>query len=255
KYPPPLTEMLKDAHGRRKAVLDLGCGTGAWLADIVTDFPHVEAVGVDRKPPQITTEVDDINLGLEHFYGKFDVVGARLISAGVKDYGGLVDQISRILHSDGLAVICECDFHVYNEQLEAFPPLKSLTLCSPSLPTVARLLGYLRRCLQARGGHVDAAFFLRQWIDQHHAFREVVHRDVYIPLCPFMRGTSEDARQQRSIAMYAREDASITSGRSLLLKSDLPKDQVDGLISQARQELAECRTPCFMRLQCVYARK
>jgi hypothetical protein len=29
------------------------------------------------------SEVDDINLGLEHFYGDFNVVHARLISSGV----------------------------------------------------------------------------------------------------------------------------------------------------------------------------
>ena len=30
------------------------------------------------------SEVDDINLGLEHFYGDFNVVHARLISSGVR---------------------------------------------------------------------------------------------------------------------------------------------------------------------------
>lgn len=29
------------------------------------------------------SEVDDLNLGLEHFYGDFDVVHARLICTGV----------------------------------------------------------------------------------------------------------------------------------------------------------------------------
>lgn len=32
---------------------------------------------------QIRSEVDDINLGLEHFYGDFNVVHAQLISSGV----------------------------------------------------------------------------------------------------------------------------------------------------------------------------
>lgn len=31
------------------------------------------------------SEIDDINLGLEHFYGDFNVVHAQLISAGVSD--------------------------------------------------------------------------------------------------------------------------------------------------------------------------
>lgn len=37
-------------------------------------------VGCDR------SEVDDINLGLEHFYGDFNVVHARLVSSGVSSF-------------------------------------------------------------------------------------------------------------------------------------------------------------------------
>ncbi len=32
---------------------------------------------------QYRSEVDDINIGLQHFYGEFNVVHARLISSGV----------------------------------------------------------------------------------------------------------------------------------------------------------------------------
>ncbi|EJD54471.1 hypothetical protein AURDEDRAFT_110104 [Auricularia subglabra TFB-10046 SS5] len=261
KYPPPLIDVLQDdPQGPQKAVLDLGCGTGAWLADVATDFPHVDAVGVDLVPPQITyspNNVDDINLGLEHFYGQFNVVSARLISAGIKDYAGLVDQISRILRPDGLLVLGECDFRCYDEKMEIFPLPTSPAFCSPSVPAVARFIGHLRQCIRARGGHVDAASLLHRWISQHRAFRDIVHRDVYFPLCPFMKGDSAEARRQRKIGLYAREDvlAFIDSGRPLLLKSGVPQEEVDSLILRARQELADCRTPCFMRLQCVYARK
>jgi hypothetical protein len=30
------------------------------------------------------SEVDDVNLGLEHYYGDFNVVNARLVSGGVR---------------------------------------------------------------------------------------------------------------------------------------------------------------------------
>ena len=78
RYPAPLPEVLRPEPGLPKSVLDLGCGSGCWLLDVATDFPHTECVGVDlvpmqarRRPlpPNVRTEVDDINLGLEHFYG------------------------------------------------------------------------------------------------------------------------------------------------------------------------------------------
>jgi len=34
-------------------------------------------------PPNLRSEVDDINLGLEHYYGDFNVVHVRLVSSGV----------------------------------------------------------------------------------------------------------------------------------------------------------------------------
>src|SRR6201996_8927343 len=37
-----------------------------------------------RREHYCRSEVDDINLGLEHFYGDFNVVHARLISSGVR---------------------------------------------------------------------------------------------------------------------------------------------------------------------------
>ena len=53
------------------------------------------------------SEVDDINLGLEHFYGDFNVVHAQLISSGV---GSHFFQPYR----NGL---CTCDHLVLDQRL------------------------------------------------------------------------------------------------------------------------------------------
>ncbi|EJD50274.1 hypothetical protein AURDEDRAFT_58721, partial [Auricularia subglabra TFB-10046 SS5] len=267
-YPPLLLQVLRDdCQAPKKAVLDLGCGTGAWLAQVATDFPHVDAVGVDLVPrdPQMTSEIDDINLGLEHFYGElndaalhnFDVVNARLISAGVKDYARLIDQISRVLRPGGLVILREGDFRVYDEKRETFPLPQSSDFRSLAVPAVAHVVGHMRQSIQARGGHVEAASFLHLWMDQHAAFTDVVHHEVDLPLCPVFEGDSAEAKKQRNIGPSAQDDIQsfIESGRPLLLESDLTHDEVDDLLFRAGQELADCRRPCFMRLQCVYARK
>ncbi|KZW00512.1 S-adenosyl-L-methionine-dependent methyltransferase [Exidia glandulosa HHB12029] len=270
KYPAPLMDVLEDEpQGPQKAVLDLGCGTGAWLGDIAADFPHVDAVGVDLVPPQLTyvppnvrMEVDDINLGLEHFYGQFDVVNARLISAGIKDYAGLIDQMSRILRPHGLVILSECDFRVYNEDMEPFsltaPPAATTSAAAASEPpAVARYIGHMRKCIRARGGHVDAASLLHRWVSQHRSFTDVVYRDIYFPLSPFARGDSHEMRRQRKIGFLARDDslAFMESARPLVLKGGVPEEEADNLLVAARSELMEGRLPCYMRMQCVYARK
>ncbi|KAH9081813.1 hypothetical protein EDB83DRAFT_586306 [Lactarius deliciosus] len=88
-YPPPMAEVMNDTPWETKSVLDLGCGSGSWIMDVARDFPHCQAVAVDlvpmqsiKMPPNCRSEVDDINLGLQHFYGDFNVVHARLIASG-----------------------------------------------------------------------------------------------------------------------------------------------------------------------------
>ena len=54
------------------------------------EFPHARVVAVDLAPSAIddppqncTFELDDINRGLSHFYGQFDVVHMRTVGSGV----------------------------------------------------------------------------------------------------------------------------------------------------------------------------
>ncbi|KAH7105165.1 hypothetical protein BKA62DRAFT_767412 [Auriculariales sp. MPI-PUGE-AT-0066] len=302
KYPVPMYDVLRDDNDDnqnpdkpQKAVLDLGCGTGAWLADVAVDFPHVECVGVDLVPPQITyappnvrTEIDDINLGLEHFFGCFDVVQCRLICMGVKDYAGLVDQISRILRPGGLVILGECDFRVYTDKdgggfelyeslYESSAPKSTVPEASSSTssnsksgsslpveevsskkpPSVARFMQHVRTCAKARGGSLDAAMLLHRWVSQHRSFKEVVARDVYFPLAPFAKGDSSEAKRQRKIGRMCRDDtmAFLSSGRVLCLKGGIPGDVVDTLVTEAHAELAAAEIPVYLRLHCIYARK
>lgn len=59
---------------------------------MLKEFPHAEITGVDLVPPPLDpeqlpdnfrVEIDDINLGLAHFYGKFDVVHMRDVYLGI----------------------------------------------------------------------------------------------------------------------------------------------------------------------------
>lgn len=56
------------------------------------EFEHVEITAIDlvplplepeQLPDNLRVEVDDINLGLDHFYGRFDLVHMRSVYAGL----------------------------------------------------------------------------------------------------------------------------------------------------------------------------
>ncbi|KAJ7875172.1 hypothetical protein B0H14DRAFT_2258483, partial [Mycena olivaceomarginata] len=117
-----LPEILQDdPNEERKAALDLGCGSGARIMELARAYLYISVVGVDLVPIQASTipgncrfEVDDINLGLHHFYGDFNIVHMWRISSGIKNCVVLIDQISRILR--GGVLLDVIDFCLYDHR-------------------------------------------------------------------------------------------------------------------------------------------
>ncbi|KAE9409255.1 hypothetical protein BT96DRAFT_806961 [Gymnopus androsaceus JB14] len=274
KYPPGMDEvMADDVPGETKAVLDLGCGSGSWIMEAARDFSHCTAVAVDLvpmqsmyvksqsqtiettdprpsyMPPNLRSEVDDINLGLEHFYGDFNVVHARLISSGIKDYEGLVNHISMVLRPGGLIDLMEFDFHAYDEHYQRIE-LETSRIAGPWWP---RWLAFANLAARNRGGDVDAATYIHSWVANHRAFDNVHYREFWIPTSPWKTDSSFDMRMGASM----RDDilAFMKSGRPLLLGSGVPEDLVNEIQSNAEQELLAGKARFYIRVQCVHARK
>ncbi|KAF9011053.1 S-adenosyl-L-methionine-dependent methyltransferase [Cyathus striatus] len=257
KYAPPMQEvMADDVPGERKACLDLGCGSGCWIMDVARDFPSCDAVAVDlvpmqstSMPPNCRSEVDDINLGLEHFYGDFNVVHARLISSGIKDYKSLIDHISKVLRPGGMVDVSEFDFYAYDRNYQRIE-VGTHELGPPWWP---RWLAFANAAVRKVGGDTDAATHLYDWISKHPTFEQATYREFWLPVSPWMKG---DDFQQR-IGNGMRDDifAFMKSGRPLLLSTGLPEHILDLVEQEAVQELNEAREPQWIRLQCVYARK
>ncbi|KAI0050631.1 hypothetical protein FA95DRAFT_1603452 [Auriscalpium vulgare] len=281
-YAPPMDEVMAEGtHGDPKTVLDLGCGSGSWIMDVARDFPLSQCVAVDLVPMQamqvdsdslddvedddplpiifrempenVRSEVDDINLGLQHFYGDFNVVHARLISSGIKDYQTLIDHMCQTLRPDGLLDLYEFDFRVYDKDHR---PIFTDT-ASMNPPWFPRWMNFLNMAVRQRGGSPDAANMLYPWISQRTDVRDVVYREFYIPTAPFMSRREPDYHFKRSISETFRDDiySFLASGRPLLLGSGLAESLVDQLQDNARQELKEARTVTYVRLENVYARK
>ncbi|KAI3622658.1 hypothetical protein WG66_015915 [Moniliophthora roreri] len=257
KYAPCMDEiMANDTPGETKTILDLGCGSGSWIMEAARDYPHCGAVAVDLVPMQsvhlpanLRSEVDDINLGLEHFYGDFNVVHARLISSGIKDYEGLINHISMVLRPSGLMDLMEFDFHVYDDNYRRIE-LDTSRIAGPWWP---RWLTFLNFAARNRGGDVDAATYIHTWAARHHAFEDVQYREFWVPASPWRR----DSDFQIRMGVSMRDDilSFLKSGRPLLLGSGLPEDVVDELERNAVMELNCARARYYIRLQCVFARK
>ncbi|KAI9444949.1 hypothetical protein H4582DRAFT_2108727 [Lactarius indigo] len=249
-YPPPMAEVMDDTPWETKSILDLGCGSGSWIMEAARDFPHCQAVAVDLVPMQsmqhYRSEVDDINLGLQHFYGDFNVVHARLISSGIKDYPSLIDHISQCLPS-------RVRFRVYDSDFKPF----SLPTGIMEPPWFPRWMSFCNMAVRQRGGSPDASNMLYNWTLQHPAFDDVVYQEYFVPTAPFMSSDEPNYDFIRSISESFREDIQtfLRSGRPLLLGSGLPESLVDELQYRTDLELKEARTVSYIRVERVYARK
>lgn len=151
-------------------------------------------------PFNCRSEVDDINLGLQHFYDDYDFVHARLISSGVrppltwfntladstpqiKDFPALIHEIARALKPRGYVELMEFDFHAYDRKFQQI----SVPVGVLERPWWPRWLAYAEAAVNQRGGTPDAANHLREWVEKHGAFDEVIYQDHWIPTAPWYK--------------------------------------------------------------------
>jgi ubiquinone/menaquinone biosynthesis C-methylase UbiE len=127
-YVAPMDQAL-GMHGDGKRIIDIGTGTspeyhvqslmsgtGIWAVEMAREFPKAQVVGLDLVP-YATNELDlpsnlelvlgDCAQGLAYPDGHFDIVHARLIVGGIRDWKALLDEVVRITKRGGLMVFAE----------------------------------------------------------------------------------------------------------------------------------------------------
>ncbi|KAG8797031.1 hypothetical protein FRC17_007876, partial [Serendipita sp. 399] len=124
--------ILAKRDGYTPKVLDLGCGTGVWTIAMSKEYPHCDFVGIDLAPVPIESEnvpsncrfeLDDINNGLAHFHNTFDVVHARLIAGGLRDFRKSKEEIQKCLKPGGIVLWMDGDYDALSlDRVHYFPP-------------------------------------------------------------------------------------------------------------------------------------
>ncbi|CAE6395523.1 unnamed protein product [Rhizoctonia solani] len=289
-------EVLAPTEERQRMVLDLGCGPGAWTIQCATDFPHVEVLGVDLAPTSAIVppqncrfEIDDLNLGLEHFFGPtFDIVHARLLNSGVKDYAGLVDQVSRCLRPGGLVIFAEFDFRIWAEDHRLlippnfYTPLPTQGNTQPSLApgsgsaaglgssgrtsanaskvstvltkwAVPIWMATMSKCVRAKGGNIDAAALLKTWLREHPNYEDVQPRDLWAPLGPWKATQPNNWTQHPNFPAtgeMSRDNLiNLMRGARPLLYGWFSPEEVAALEEAALQELQAETNQMYIRVQ------
>jgi trans-aconitate methyltransferase len=95
-------------------------------------FPHALVLGVDMVPslldtdtfpPNLTFEVDDVNLRLNHFHGDeaFDLIHMRMAQSGIKDLDALLIDLQHCLKPGGLLIIIDMPPYLWDQFRNVIP--------------------------------------------------------------------------------------------------------------------------------------
>ncbi|PVF94107.1 S-adenosyl-L-methionine-dependent methyltransferase [Serendipita vermifera] len=154
-YPCPevVEAVLNPEDGQPKHILDVGCGTGSWASEMARRFPHALVLGVDlapppgdteKFPPNLQFELDDINLGLSHFYDQYDVVHARCVIGGIMNMDETIVEFQKCVKPGGVLIVMDGD-HLF-ESRERMARLKRMP-GDPDASSVSEDGSYLRRII------------------------------------------------------------------------------------------------------------
>ncbi|KAG8859393.1 hypothetical protein FRB91_008262 [Serendipita sp. 411] len=197
-YPAPelVESVLSNIPNRRKAILDLGSGSGAWCIEMANKFEHADVVGVDLvanasrpTPSNCRFEFDDINLGLSHYYNQFDLVHSRAVVNGIDDFTRYVEDIVGCLRPGGVAILVEGDWRPYREDKITPYPLAGLGGNEGSW--WGRICFEAFELMKKRGSSIDGGDEVEKGL-HHPLLRDNQTASYFVPLGPWAIGDTED---------------------------------------------------------------
>ncbi|KAG8868469.1 hypothetical protein FRC20_003315 [Serendipita sp. 405] len=260
--------VLKPQEGETKRILDLGCGTGTWAIEMAREYPHAEVIGVDLAPVPMDREaipanyrfeIDNINLGLAHFHGQFDVIHIRLVGSGLKNFKDRMRDIHRCLKPGGIVLWIDADFDFYStEKFEYHLPA---TDDNPGGSWTQRIGSEMRRACLKIGSDLHAmesALDAGLWQDPLIDSETCKIGSLYLPMGTW--ASHEDpgvAQLLKYVGALMRQDIieGIKSMVPLLVKVGRSKNEVETWRKKLTEELTELKIHTVARFRLAWGRR
>lgn len=258
---------LQPSPGTTRRILDLGCGTGIWAIEMAKLYPHASVVGVDLAPAPVDKstlpsncrfEVDDVNLGLQHFHGQYDVVHARLISSGLKSYRKMMDDAEKCLKPGGVVIFIDYDAQFCAEDQVSRQPMAEsnengswLVRCSHEMRNGAPLMGSDILGMEAS---LDEGIWGHELVDPE----TVQAASMFLPIGPWPR-VPDPAKQQLLTFSGTLIRQDYTSAFYAVLpvyaKLGVPQEAVDEWKPKVEAELASSALHMWSRTRMAWGRR
>lgn len=119
----------------------------------------------------------------------------------------MVDQIAHVLRPGGLLDLSEFDFHVYDKDYQRVEYETNQTASSSSW--CCTWMARLGAAIKGRGGDLDAATHLRNWVSSNPAYEEVEYKEFFIPFAPHRESWEKATNAEKKLYDVLREDVCV----------------------------------------------
>ncbi|KAG8814264.1 hypothetical protein FRC17_001236 [Serendipita sp. 399] len=260
--------LLAPQEGETKRILDIGCGTGTWAIEMARLHPHCEIVAVDLSPVPVESdalpsncrfEVDNINMGLAHFYGQFDLIHTRIVGIGIDNFKDRMKDVHQCLKPGGIALWIDADFDLYStEKFEYHPPASDN---HPEGSWAQRIMYELRKAGIKVGSDVDgmeSALDAGLWSDPLIDSKTCKTGSLYLPIGTWANHEDPAISQQlKYVGALMRQGfiGGTASSKTFLIKVGWRKETVETWERNVIQELTELRVHTLVRYRLAWGRR
>ncbi|KAG8986801.1 hypothetical protein FRB90_003768, partial [Tulasnella sp. 427] len=251
---------LEPRQGVRPAVLDVGTGSGSWAIAVARMFPHADVVGLDlapvnpisQPPTNCQFECGDVNNDLTRFYGRFDVIHARAIIQGIRDYPAFLQEVVKMLRPGGVFISLEAQFELFDA---ARKPFGAQSPSDPNFSWMHRLLTSAGKAMRARNpGLPELERIPSRLAELGDVWQEISSTVFYTPIGAWDPQMPPIERQVGEL--MARNCLQFTeAARPLLSSLGEPSEVVETWISNTQTELREAKVKQYGRWPGVWAIK
>ncbi|KAG8893660.1 hypothetical protein FRC00_010200, partial [Tulasnella sp. 408] len=241
-FPAPAREDIQHAlraldDYSKPAILDIGTGSGAWCMEMARAFPNADVVGLDLVPVKASSvppsnchfEVGNADTDLAKMYAaeSFDLVHARSMMQGVKDFPSFFQNVWRMLRPGGVFLVMDGRFVTWDDERQLIEYKEE---GQPARNPNMHLMYRITDCVRGMGDEV---------------WKKVDSFDLYLPVGDFDSETISPG-QRLGGRLFAQSLSMLPDSiRPMLLSSSLKPEEVDRLTVELKEELKEPKVKQF----------